>query len=501
MTRQRETPLTPRSAWLALAVLLVGAFMALLDTTIVNVAIPTIYTSLDASESTLSWVLSGYMLAYGLALIPAGRLGDRYSHKPVFIIGLILFTLTSVACALAQNDLQLNLARAAQGLSAGIFYTSITAFIHLMFPGSLRGKALAIMGAVIGVSSAIGPLAGGLIIQAFGEENGWRYIFGINLPIGVIAVLAAFWLLPSTGRTEADDRADWAGLVILTVSLVVLLVPLVEGHSQGWPLWSYLVSLLSVPMLGVFALWERRVARRGGNPLVPPRLFTSPAFTGGVVLALVYFAAFTSIFFTISLLWQAGLGASALESGLLLMTFAIGTIIGAAQSDQLAARFGRTVLIIGLTLLTLSLVSILVVLAVVPPGSLRGWTLVAPLVVGGIGSGLFIPPNMDFIVATVSRNDAGAASGVIGTMQRVGSAIGIAVTGRVLFDTLDFSTGDSPDVVFTQSATYAMGVSVLFAFVAVALVFALPKHSDDASDPAGGDAPGPVPGKEPHHAA
>ncbi|MGW4474568.1 MFS transporter [Nonomuraea sp. NPDC004354] len=493
MTQQHETPVTTRSTWLALAVLLAGAFMALLDSTIVNVAIPTIYTSLNASEATLSWVLSGYMLAYGLALIPAGRLGDRYGHKPVFIAGLVLFTLTSVACALAQNDLQLNLARAAQGLSAGIFYTSITAFIHLMFPGSLRGKALAIMGAVIGVSSAMGPLAGGLIIEAFGAENGWRYIFGVNLPIGVIAVLAAFWLLPSAGRTEEDDRADWAGLVILTVALVVLLVPLVEGHSQGWPLWSYLVSLLSVPMLGVFALWERRVARRGGNPLVPPHLFTSPAFTGGVVLALVYFAAFTSIFFTISLLWQAGLDASALESGLLLMTFAIGTIIGAAQSDQLAARFGRTVLIIGLALVTASMTAILIILAVVPPGSLRGWTLVAPLVVGGIGSGLFIPPNMDFIVATVSRRDAGAASGVIGTMQRVGSAIGIAVTGRVLFDTLDFTTGGSLDVVFTRSATYAMGASVMFALVAMALVFALPKHSDDAPDSAKG--------KEPLHAA
>nr|WP_055510039.1 MFS transporter [Nonomuraea pusilla] len=493
MTQHRETPVTSRSAWLALAVLLVGAFMALLDTTIVNVAIPTIYTSLKASESTLSWVLSGYMLAYGLALIPAGRLGDRYGHKPVFVIGLILFTLTSAACAFAQNDLQLNLARAAQGLSAGIFYTSITAFIHLMFPGSVRGKALAIMGSVIGVSSAVGPLAGGLIIEAFGQENGWRYIFGVNLPIGVVAVLAALWLLPAGGRTDEDDRADWAGLVILTVALIVLLVPLVEGHDQGWPLWSYLISVLSLPLLGLFALWERRVVARGGNPLVPPHLFHSSAFTGGVVLALVYFAAFTSIFFTISLLWQAGLDATALQSGLLLMTFAIGTIIGAAQSDELAARFGRTVLIIGLALVTLSMVSILVLLAVVTPSDLRGWTLVAPLVVGGIGSGLFIPPNMDFIVATVSRDDAGAASGVIGTMQRVGSAIGIAVTGRLLFDTLDFSTGDSPDVVFARSATYAMGASVVFVLIALALVFALPKHSDKA--------PVPAARKEPHDAA
>ncbi|MEW9551950.1 MFS transporter [Nonomuraea sp. NPDC050783] len=485
--------MTTRSAWPALAVLLVGAFMALLDTTIVNVAVPTIHTSLKASESTLSWVLSGYMLAYGLALVPAGRLGDRYSHKPIFVVGLILFTLTSTACAFAQNDLQLDLARAAQGLSAGIFSTSITAFIHLMFPGDLRGKALAIMGSVIGVSSAVGPLAGGLIIEAFGQENGWRYIFGINLPVGAVAVLAAFWLLPSGGRTDEDDRADRTGFVILTLALIVLLVPLVEGHNQGWPLWSYLVSALSLPMLSLFAWWERRVERRGGNPLIPPHLFAGRAFTGGVVLALVYFAAFTSIFFTISLLWQAGLDATALQSGLLLMTFAIGTVIGAARSDRLAARFGRTVLVIGLVLVSVSMISVLVVLAVVPPSGLRGWTLVAPLVVGGVGSGLFIPPNMDLIVATVPRDDAGAASGVIGTVQRVGSAIGIAVTGRILFDTLDFTGGDSPAVVFTRSATYATGASVVFVLVALALVFTLPRHSDDA--------PEPVARKEPHNAA
>ncbi|OLT27062.1 hypothetical protein BJF79_42890 [Actinomadura sp. CNU-125] len=346
-----------------------------------------------------------------------------------------------------------------------------------MFPGALRGRALAIMGAVIGFSSALGPLAGGLIIEAFGAEHGWRYIFGVNLPIGVLAAAAAVRLLPSYARTGADSRADRGGFVLLTAGLAALLVPLIQGQEQGWPLWSYLTLIASVPLLAGFALWERRVAGRGGNPLVPPRLFRNPAFTGGVVLALVYFAAFTSIFFTIALLWQAGLDASALETGLLLMVFAIGTIIGAAQSDELAARFGRTVLVIGLGMVTLGMVAILIVLSVVPPADLRGWPLVAPLLVGGIGSGLFIPPNMDFIVATADRSEAGAASGVIGGMQRVGSAIGIAVTGRVLFDTLDFTGGDAADVVFTRSATFAMAASVAFVIIAFALVFTLPRRS------------------------
>ncbi|MDF5753042.1 MFS transporter [Spongiactinospora sp. TRM90649] len=295
MTEPSELRSAPRSARLALAVLLTGALMALLDTTIVDVALPAMYTGLGASGSTLSWVFSGYLLAYGLALVPAGRVGDRYGHRPVFLAGLILFTAASTACALAQDDLQLILARAVQGLAAGIFYTAITALIQLMFPGELRGRAFAVMGATIGVSTALGPLAGGLISEHFGARDGWRYIFGVNLPIGVLAVIAALWLLPPVPRNERRVRTDWIGFVLLTTGLVSMLVPLIQGQERGWPLWSYLLMLSSPPVLVCFALWERRVAGRGGEPLVPPRLFRSRAFTGGVVPALVYFAAFTGI--------------------------------------------------------------------------------------------------------------------------------------------------------------------------------------------------------------
>ncbi|MDQ1525698.1 MAG: hypothetical protein QOG18_311, partial [Microbacteriaceae bacterium] len=162
----------PRAAWRALIVLLVGMFMALLDTTIVNVALPTIRTSLDASESTLSWIISGYALAYGLALIPAGRLGDRFGHKWVFFSGLALFTVASLACGLAQDSTQLIVSRVVQGLAGGIFFPAVTAFIQLLFPGRVRGKAFAIMGAVIGFSTAVGPIAGGLIIQTVGDKEG-----------------------------------------------------------------------------------------------------------------------------------------------------------------------------------------------------------------------------------------------------------------------------------------------------------------------------------------
>jgi EmrB/QacA subfamily drug resistance transporter len=468
-----------RQAWLALAVLLAGMFMALLDTTIVNVALPSIRSSLDASEATLSWIISGYALAYGLALIPAGRAGDRFGHKWIFIAGLSLFTVASLACGLAQDSVQLIIARVVQGLAGGMFFPAVTALVQLMFPGRLRGKAFAIMGAVIGFSTALGPLVGGVIIEAFGAESGWRLVFGVNLPIGVLAVVAAFLLLPS-GAEGGALRTDWFGLLLVSGGLVAILVPLIQGEDEGWPLWTYLSLAGGILLIGLFALWERRVDRSGRSALVPPHLFSHASFAGGTVLALAFFAAFTSIFFTISILWQVGLGHSALESGFVSIPFAIGNIVGASQSHKLAARLGRTVLVIGVALLSLGLIALWIVLATVPPTELTNWELLGPLLVAGLGSGMFIAPNAQFIVATVDRAEAGAASGVIGTMQRVGAAIGIAVIGSILFGTLDFSAG-GPDVVanaFGHSATLAMSASAAISVLAFALVFVLPKRVD-----------------------
>ncbi|QAY63030.1 MFS transporter [Xylanimonas allomyrinae] len=470
----------PRRTWLSLSVLLLGVAMALLDTTIVNVALPTIRESLSASESTLSWIISGYALAFGLALIPAGRIGDRFGHAWMFIGGLACFTLASLWCGLATGPTSLIVARVVQGLAGGAFFPAVTALIQLMFPGPLRGRAFAVMGATIGFSTALGPIVGGLLIEAFGTGDGWRTIFFVNLPFGVVAVTAAIWLLPRVVAGSQARGVDVLGLVLLAGSLVAILVPLIQGEDAGWPLWTWLSIAGGVVLLAVFGLWEVAVTRRGGTPLVPPRLFAHGHFTGGVILALVYFAAFTSIFFTISILWQAGLGHTALESGLVSIPFAIGSIIGASQSDRLSARLGRTVLVVGTGMVALGLVAVWVILRTVDAADLTHWILLPPLLVAGIGSGMFIAPNAQFIVATVDRSEAGAASGVVGTAQRVGSAAGIAVIGSVLFGSLDFPQGrPTPAVVadvFTHAAATAMVVSAALAVLAFALVFALPKQ-------------------------
>ncbi|YAL84120.1 MFS transporter [Dermacoccaceae bacterium W4C1] len=492
--------LEDRKAWIAFAVVLVGAFMALLDTTIVNVALPTIRQTLDASEATLAWIVSGYALAFGLALIPAGRLGDRYGHKWVFFTGLAIFTGASLWCGLAGDATQLIIARVVQGLGGGIFFPGVQAFAQLLFAPMKRGKAFAVLGMVIGVSTALGPIVGGVLIEALGEESGWRWIFAVNIPIGVLALLATARFVPALAPQDSAarrSRVDAVGLVLLALALSALLVPLIEGQDQGWPLWTYLSLVAGVLLMVAFGWCETRVSASGRTPLVPPRLFAHPQFTAGTVLALVYFASFTSIFFCIALLWQSGLGHSALESGIVTIPFALGNIIGAARSDGLAAKLGRTVLLIGTALVTIGLAGVWVILKTVDAGDLTHWWFLPPLLVAGIGNGLFIAPNARFIVATVDRADAGAAGGVIGTVQRIGSAVGIAVVSSLLFARADLE-GVGPDVRaalatgryadaqqasaavladhFVPAATSALGLSIAFAVVAFALVWTLPKR-------------------------
>lgn len=486
----------PRRAWLALIVLLAGVVMAMIDTTVVNVALPTIRTSLEASEATLSWIISGYALAYGLMLIPAGRVGDRIGHKRVFIFGLAGFTLASLWCGLADDSLTLIVARVVQGLFSGIFFPAVTALLQLMFPPRLRGRAFAIMGATIGFSNALGPLVGGLLIEALGAgEESWRSIFFVNLPIGLLAVIAAILVLPGGVAHRSSGGIDPFGVALLAGALVAVLVPLIQGQDAGWPLWTWLSMIGGVVLLGLFALWERRVAKRGRFPIVPPRLFGHLSFAGGVVLALVYFAAFTSIFFSISIFWQAGLGHSAIDSALVTVPFAVGLIVGATQSNRLADRLGRAVLSIGTALVAVGLIATWLVVALVPATEITSWQLLAPLLIAGIGSGLFIAPNVQFIVATVDRSEAGAASGVVGTAQRVGSAIGIAVIGSLFFGTLSVEpavpgppTQAVLAVAFGHSAAVALGASAAFAVLSFLLVFALPKRVSVGHAPAAPDA-------------
>jgi len=469
----------PRSSWLALAVLLAGFFMALVDATIVNVALPSIRTSLNANESTLSWIISGYALTFGLALIPSGRIGDRIGHKWVYIVGVVLFTAASAYCGFANNDFDIIIGRVLQGLAGGIFVPAVGSFIQLLFNGKERGKAFAIMGSVIGISSAIGQIAGGLLIQAFGEAEGWRWVFFVNLPIGILTAIFAIRLLPS-GDAHADrtNRMDWLGVVLLSAGLVAIMVPLIQGQQDGWHAWTWWTMAAGVGGLFLFALWQVIFTKRGGSALVPPRLFHHLSFTTGVILALVYFAGFTSIFFTLSILWQGGLGHTALESGLLTIPFAVGTAIFSSQSSKWAAKMGRSVLVYGAAMVAIGLGITWYLLANIAVDDLNSWMLLPGLLLAGAGNGFFLAPNVQFIVATVENSEAGAASGVVQTVQRLGTAIGVAIIGSILFSAL---TPDKmvPGMIgnaFKDGASHAMLTSAIMALAAFLLTFTLPKR-------------------------
>ena len=480
MTTAESTEAAPTSqgdghGWRPVAVVLVGAFMALLDTTIVTVALPTIRTGLHASPATLEWVVSAYALAYGLTLIPAGRAGDRFGHKPLFLIGLTIFTLASAACGLSQNQGEIVAARAIQGIGAGIFYPAIAATIQLSFTGSQRSKAFSALGATIGVSIALGPVLGGLIIAGAGAHDGWRWVFLVNLFIGAVALPMAARQLPRA-RSRICRQFDPAGLCLLSAGLLLLLIPLVEGEQMGWPAWCYACFGGCVVAFALLVWWEVRAERRGGDPLLKPSLLAQPSFSAGAIFAVVYFAGFTSVFFTISILWQEGLARSALMTGLVAVPFSFGALVSAAISDKLSARMGRMVLVTGCAMvgIGLALVALVIHLTAPLPG---GWDLVGPLLFAGLGSGMVIAPNQDFVLARVPRREAGTASAVLGTAQRLGSAIGIAVIGTVLFGTLHVRPG--PNAVasaFSHGSQLALLANVAFVLVALLLVIALPRQ-------------------------
>ncbi|MFG3256137.1 MFS transporter [Streptomyces sp. NPDC048172] len=452
--------------WKALTVCLVVGFMALLDVSIVNVALPSIEKGLGASESALSWVVSGYALTFGLVLVPSGRLGDAYGRRTAFLAGLVLFTLASAACGLATTPGWLVAARLVQGAAGGLLNPQISGMIQQLFRGHERGKAFGLLGTVIGISTAVGPLTGGLLIQAFGADEGWRWVFFVNLPIGVLAFLLALRLVPAScaARDTAHRQSlDPVGVLLLGAGVLAVMLPLVEEREwEGAGKW--LLIPAGAVLVVLFLVWERAYVRRGRAPLVDLALFQNRAYSLGALLGLLYFAGFTTIFFIYTLFLQNGMGYSALQAGLALTPFAVGSAASAAVGGRYVTRVGRPVIAAGLVLVTVGLAAtFLVVRAVSGPGV--GWALLAPLLVAGIGSGLVIAPNQTLALQDVPVAQGGTAGGVLQTGQRVGSAAGIAAVSAVFFA----SVARSHD----WSVALDHGLLTALGFVVAALLVAL----------------------------
>jgi EmrB/QacA subfamily drug resistance transporter len=465
--------------WKLLAVVLLGSFMAVLDTTIVNVALPSIGQGIGANSAALEWVVSGYAVAFGLALVPAGRLGDRFGFKQMFLTGLVIFTLASAACGLAQSPVELIAGRVVQGLGAGIYFPAISAVIQRVFSGRDRSRAFGYLGGVVGVATAAGPLLGGALIALSGMSVGWRLVFFINLLFGGIAIPAAVRLIPR--RSEREDHGlDPVGNLLLAAVLLLLLVPLIEGRSLGWPLWTWLCFAGFAVMVTILAAWEVRLGRREGEPVFDPQLLRRRSFTAGQLLAMFYFGGFTSLFFIISILWQEGLGRSALATGLLVIPFAAGSLLTASNSYRFSRRFGRKTMMAGISAVFAG--QALMVLALHQGGPQpSAWYLVGPLALAGLGNGLVIAPNQDFVPGSVPQREAGTAGGALITAQRIGAAIGVAVIGTALFGSGSGSGGSSGKPVPQLLHTAQTATIVDLGFIAVALLccLAMPRKLGD----------------------
>lgn len=430
MTASTPAPVTAeppavRGRWLALTVLLLALAMALVDITVVNLALPSITAGLGASESTLSWVVAGYVLAYGVALVPAGRLGDRYGHKWVFVAGVALYVATGLACALATNQLMLVSGRVLHGLAGGLMVPPVTALIQLTFTGVSRVRAFGLFSATTGAASLIGPVVGGWALDTAGETNGWRWAMSVGLPLGVLALALAVPLLPPL-RGETHGRFDIVGMVLLSLTLLGFLLPLIQTEGGSLPAWAPEVFAGAAALAVAFVLWQRHRERTGALPLLPVSLFRRPSFSLGLLMATLAFASFTSsIYIAMSTLWQSGRGETAVAAALVMLPFAVGSVVGGGVGDRLGLLFGRWTVTAALAVLLAGLTTTWVVVLISPEISAAG--LAMPLFVAGVGTCAFIALNMHSVLADVPDRDTGAAGGMIITAQRVGAALGGAV--------------------------------------------------------------------------
>ena len=431
---------------MALVVVLAAGFMDLLDVTIVNVAIPTILRDLDAAYAQIEWIVAGYVLGFAAVLITGGRLGDIYGRKRLFLVGVAGFTLASVLCGVSVSPAMLIGARFLEGAMAGLMVPQILAIIHVTFPPQERGKVFGIWGGILGSASAAGLIAGGLLLRWNVAGLGWRPIFLINVPVGLAALIAG-WLVITESRSPAAPRLDLAGMALAITGVLMLVYPLTEGRTLGWPAWTFALMAGSAVVLAIFVGYERWRTRTVGSPLMPIGLFLARTFSAGMAIWLVFWIALGGFFLAWTLYLQIGLGWTPLHAGLTAVTFAVGAAAGAGLSVQvLTPRFGRRVLVAGALLNAAGFAGYAWASAHYGP-AISSWAMAAPLVITGFGFGLVVAPMVDLILAGVPVPDAGSGSGLLSTAQQVGMALGYALVGVVFFAVLASGSGLGTDAV------------------------------------------------------
>ncbi|WP_283135082.1 MFS transporter [Rhizohabitans arisaemae] len=475
--RGAATPalLSGKTAAVVLAAILIAEFVELLDATIVSVAAPAIAEDLNAGEATLQWMIAGYTLAMGAGLIVGGRLGDQFGRRRVFLLGLAAFTLASAGCGLSPTGSVLAGMRVAQGLAGGLMIPQVFGIIRASFTPEARAKALGAYGAVLGLASVAGPLLGGVLVEADLFGLGWRAIFWINVPIAIAGLIIAVRHLPES-RRPYGTRLDLPGAVLIATAALLLLLPLVQGRDWGWPWWGFAILACSIPVTALFLVNARRLARHGRQPIFDPALLRERAFAAGLSVCLLFFGALGSFFLLLSLYLQLGTGRTTLETGLVILPYALGSIVTSPIGAQFAHRAGRALLVSGSLILAVS--QLLLLLFVRDGAALSYWTLALPLFLGGMGLGLTAPSLINVVLAGVPAKDAGAAGGVLTTVTQLGNAFGVAVLGAVFFARLDETLAGPRLTAYSDALATILPWQIVCYLAAAALMFLLPKRAN-----------------------
>jgi EmrB/QacA subfamily drug resistance transporter len=447
--KERDEP-DPRR-WITLAVLLLAAFMNLLDISIVNIAIPSIQRNLHASYADVQWALAGYTLAYALVLITGGRLGDTFGRKRLFLVGVAGFTLMSVLCGAAQSSGMLIGCRVAQGAFGAIMIPQVLSVIQVIFPAAERIKALAAFGVTAGLGTVSGPLIGGLLTQhnLFGLD--WRPIFLINVPVGILA-FAASMVLVRESRAPQPPRLDPGGVALISVALLALLYPLVQGRQLGWPAWTFASMAASLPLFGLFVAYEIAKDRRDGSPLVQLGLFRRRSFAVGIMIAVTFFLGVTSFALIMTLFLQVGFGFGPLHAGLTFLPFSGGVLVSSGAAARLAPRFGRGVTMAGAAVMAAAMAGLIATVHHYGV-AVTTWDMVPALVLAGLGMGAVLAPLADIVLDRVPAQHAGSASGVFNTSLQLGASIGVAVIGVIFFGLLGSQSAPAAAAVTPQLRT------------------------------------------------
>ncbi len=439
--------LTARQRTIALWVILLAFFMDLLDTTIVNIAIPSIHASLGASYASIQWIIAGYALTFALFLITGGRLGDIFGYKRLFLVGIGGFAIASAMCGFSASTEMLIGSRLLQGFCAALMVPQILSTIQIMYTTTAeRSGVSAFYGALAGIATVGGPILGALLITGNAFGFGWRTIFLINLPVAIAALVLGVIYLPNA-RSPHPLRVDPIGVALILVAMLMLMYPLIEGRQLGWPAWTFVSMAGSIVVFAIFAASQIWKERRDGSPLVVPHLFTRRSFIGGTLLTVCFYAIVASFFLTLTLFLQVGLGYSVLKAGLTGIPFSIGVSLAAGLSGPvLVPRFGRKIIAAGPVTMVVAF-GLFMVTILHFGGSVTPYELIPALIIGGAGMGFVVAPVYPFVLGEVPLGDAGSASGIINAVGQIGGAVGVAAIGVIFFGLLGSQASESVDSV------------------------------------------------------